>query len=309
MAVVPDQSSLLILAIAGDSGTSSLIEREGSLQMREEPWLPLEAWFFGVIWELFLSLNSESASSALSVSVCLPWAAWFLVIFSRVLLGAITAQGLTPAPRPLQPRLLGAWPMSNSSPGPAVSDKTSDTCLSRLRAAQLGDSPLRTVTGIVPKESELGDRPLCLPSQRRRRPKRNSDLEELKDQSSGNIEPSVLQRIMGSSSPRDGTHLSCVSVVEAMDDGEKMLNEHLDQRDPGPRKKEPGLKNSLVPAKHEACTVSEVLSPVGMNCNECNEDKECITNMEILTWHQHPELSSCTSQQAKQVQLQDSPYK
>jgi len=26
-----------------------------------------------------------------------------------------------------------------------------------------------------------------------------------------------------------------------------------------------------------------VLSPVGMNCNECNEDKECITNMEILT--------------------------
>ena len=33
----------------------------------------------------------------------------------------------------------------------------------------------------------------------------------------------------GSSSPRDGTHLSCVSVVEAMDDEEKMLNEHLDQ--------------------------------------------------------------------------------
>ena len=25
------------------------------------------------------------------------------------------------------------------------------------------------------------------------------------------------------------THLSCVSIVEAMDDGEKMLNEHLDQ--------------------------------------------------------------------------------
>ena len=48
--------------------------------------------------------------------------------------------------------------MSSSSPRPAVSDKTSDTCLSRLRAAQLGDRPLRTVTGVVPKESALEDR-------------------------------------------------------------------------------------------------------------------------------------------------------
>lgn len=48
--------------------------------------------------------------------------------------------------------------MSSSSPGPAVSDETSDTYLSRLRAAQLGESPLRMVIGIVPKESALEDR-------------------------------------------------------------------------------------------------------------------------------------------------------
>ena len=35
--------------------------------------------------------------------------------------------------------------------------------------------------------------------------------------------------LQGSSSPRNGTHLSCVSVMEPMDDGEKMMNEHLDQ--------------------------------------------------------------------------------